>query len=419
MESRTIRSLVEIVFLFGLSLVMFGQGNGFLAQKSPFTANLNDAFFVDYQIGSVVGDSGAVAVTRNGGAVWTVRELPARFVSANVKVRACVMPIDNVLIVGGEFVGNAFLLRSENRGETWTEIDLEKLGSASGVAVNKIVFSTPMVGFAQFNKRFILKTTNGGISWSEAINISQTFYGFDCDKEGSIAFTQTFRGSDPNLTRSTLQIMTASGEVHQFVYPTEENRQTVFEVVSLGNGKWRVASLRGNHTTADNGKTWDTVSGNPYHRFFKYGECGLYRYQPLAKSTDCGESWIPQQVPADAPYLTKIVGLTHNIAFAIGHKGSIFKTMDGGLVGISSDQTGELSISPTEVSRGEITLRGLTERAEIKVCDNIGRVCHSFTLLENSSQEQPIDASELPSGTYFLHVKSNRRSVALPFLVKR
>jgi hypothetical protein len=187
MKSRnTGKKLIKILFFFLLvTQICFAQ---WYHQSSGTTINLKGVSFYNLSNGIVVGDSGIILSTTNGGTNWTVT------VSGNNKyLYAVSYKSGNWVAVGSEgtilrngiiqtsgttnnLLGVSFtdanmgtavgwdgtILRTTNGGTTWTEQTsgtTERLEDVSFTDAN----NGTVVGFGGT----ILRTTNGGTTWTE------------------------------------------------------------------------------------------------------------------------------------------------------------------------------------------------------------------------------------------------------------
>ena len=64
-----------ILTIFSLS-VLFGQGSTWSSQTSGTSSNLWGAYFLNSTTGWVVGSSGAIYTTTDGGATWISQSYP-------------------------------------------------------------------------------------------------------------------------------------------------------------------------------------------------------------------------------------------------------------------------------------------------------------------------------------------------------
>ncbi|MER0438401.1 YCF48-related protein [Emticicia sp. W12TSBA100-4] len=123
----------------------------------PFSVNfvMNSVFFVDAAQGWIVGSSGNIYKTVDGGTTWTQQ------LSGTTSSLHSVFFTNKTdgLIVGQ----NGTILRTTNAGVTWSAV-------ASGTinTLYDVYFSDTNNGWAVGGQYIVLKTTNGGASWTVA-----------------------------------------------------------------------------------------------------------------------------------------------------------------------------------------------------------------------------------------------------------
>jgi photosystem II stability/assembly factor-like uncharacterized protein len=268
------------------------------------------------QIGFVVGGSGIIRKTTDGGATWMSKESPV-----TTRLNA-VYFIDSQ---AGWAVGETgTVVRTIDGGETWIPMasgitrhlnDVWFFDANTGFAIS----STPTVGIN--NQSFIYKTTNAGVTWAPLpiANSTTTPPGASVRNLNAITFTDA----------STGYIVGASNELI---------------------------------TTTDGGLTWNrrTAIGSPTRIFnsihfadtntgWIVGSLGL-----ILKSTNAGVTWV-QQTSGVTSALNSVSFVNATHGWAVGVNGIIIHTSDGGTSWTSqtSGTTAQLySVSFKDVSNG-------------------------------------------------------------------
>jgi photosystem II stability/assembly factor-like uncharacterized protein len=128
---------------------------------SPVTTPPGDAYQVAFgspQVGVVVGFSGQVYWTADGGQNWTAGTGAAL---ATVSGFRDVAFLDaNTAIAVGQGAGRGVILRSADGGRTWVAVD----AGITGVLLNSAVaFASPTVGVVTGDTGSVLRTTTGGL----------------------------------------------------------------------------------------------------------------------------------------------------------------------------------------------------------------------------------------------------------------
>ncbi len=122
--------------------------------------------FLDQNIGFIGTLNNLFLKTTDGGTNWTT----VNNISPNPQAICGLETIGNSTIYGcGAYFTPAYIIKSEDSGNTWQYIDM----SAYANALVEITFLTEDIGFAAGRSdsgAVILKTTNGGTSWTEIFN---------------------------------------------------------------------------------------------------------------------------------------------------------------------------------------------------------------------------------------------------------
>jgi photosystem II stability/assembly factor-like uncharacterized protein len=129
-------------------------------QESGTIQKLNSVDFIDADLGIVVGDSGTILHTEDGGENW----LQSESGTTQDLYSVCFINENNAVAVGA----GPTILRSENSGANWTSI------TVNGLIYNLFsVYVHPEGnGIAGGDAQTILKTNDGGLNWE----IEQTDY---------------------------------------------------------------------------------------------------------------------------------------------------------------------------------------------------------------------------------------------------
>lgn len=177
-------------------------GSSWVTQNSGVTKTLREAFFIDENIGWVVGNVNTILHTADGGLSWDQQYAPnypdlysVSFINADTGwafgsyktilgttdggqnwqllsqgssndyftyYEGVFLNSTDGWVVGGNFMGNpgGKIMHSNDGGITWQEV------YSTNVSLNSISFPDPDTGYVCGNNGRILKTTNGGQSWS-------------------------------------------------------------------------------------------------------------------------------------------------------------------------------------------------------------------------------------------------------------
>lgn len=125
----------------------------------------------------LVGDSGTIFATQDGGLSWTRRASPTRHRLTDV---AWAGPVGRTVYASGD---SATLCRSDDGGQTWRLVRVDSASFmitpsqfwpaafSAGTPVRGIVFTSPEVGYMPYSNG-VAKTTNGGRTWASTTHLS-------------------------------------------------------------------------------------------------------------------------------------------------------------------------------------------------------------------------------------------------------
>ncbi len=320
---------------------------------TPMTYNMRGIHFFDVLNGIAVGQGGEIMRTTDGGDTWTLETSPTTNSLLGLFVQG-----DLMLAMGN----GGIVLRSTNGGANWTAqtLDLQDLYSAwidpSGIGLltgkgrvfrtvdfgatwtpvqlgtyhsmlNKVSFGTDQNGASagwQTMGGFengVLRTTNGGRTWSNATAGNSQWLGVHLLANGT-----GWLGGGVGANRSTTDFF-ATSTTH--TGPSVAIRCTwAFDadtaIVAGGyiNG--------GCYRTTNAGATWDyTATGNIYDLWFVNDTLGFCGGEggALQRTYDGGVTWQPLTSPTSAD-INSIFFLNDTLGFIGGGGGR--RTTDGG-----------------------------------------------------------------------------------------
>lgn len=125
-------------------------------QTSNTTANLNDVQFINTDTGFAVGVGGVLRKTFDGGQTWTNPVVSGSTYDFNSVYFTDAV---NGIIVGVYNFYNGFAIRTTSGGGYFG------VPVTMASKLNKVVFSSPQIGYAVGNGGVIYKTTNAGAGW--------------------------------------------------------------------------------------------------------------------------------------------------------------------------------------------------------------------------------------------------------------
>jgi len=154
----------------GIILHTTNGGQEWLKQNSGTNNHLNGGWFADLNTGWVVGDSGTILKTSNGGQEWITQTSGTNLYLYS----ACFIDVNKGWIAAGGYhdgVGGygAIILHTTNGGTDWVT---QYVDTVSGACLNTVYFVDNSMGWAVGRNATLLKTTDGGDNW---INPSAEF----------------------------------------------------------------------------------------------------------------------------------------------------------------------------------------------------------------------------------------------------
>jgi photosystem II stability/assembly factor-like uncharacterized protein len=188
----------------------------------------------------VVGDRGAVLMSRDQGATWRQARVPTRNMLTAVAAAG-----NGLWAVGHDEV----ILHSPDDGETWTQ---QHIGGENGPPLFDVLFADPQRGLAVGAYGGGLATDDGGASW-ESLKIDPQERHLNAlarDRDGTLyiaaEYGSVFRSRDQGAT---------------WDIATTPYSGSYFGVIALRSGAVEVFGLRGHvFRSEDAGKSWRAVA---------------------------------------------------------------------------------------------------------------------------------------------------------------
>jgi len=324
-----------LAFIF-IALTQLSAQEGWEQQSSTTTEDLYDVFFVDENIGWVVGGNGTILNTVNGGEIWNLQN------SGTTHILWSVQFINETT---GWIVGEDTIFYTEDAGTNWYVFEHDSLERASS-----LYFVDENHGWI-YGGDHLLKTNDGGKNWEAVpceydrlINIffindkigwfSDYFYIYKTENGGytieeieeGFVYINSLFFLNPNLG------WLAKGGVY------EEDRST----------------SGGIYITKDAGYTWDEqiYGSTEYSSIYFFDE-----YNGMAigssggargvdgwfyKTIDGGQNWESQILPNPKNhkylFINDFYFIDKNTGWIVGRYGFILKTSTGGFSSISQKE---------------------------------------------------------------------------------
>jgi photosystem II stability/assembly factor-like uncharacterized protein len=313
----------------------------------PASTIVTDIAFVNDQIGYAVGgisfdiQESSVWKTTDGGRTWTqtrgTKNMPLYGLAART--------VNDVTAVG-----NITILNTNSGGRLWsTQLPLP--GNADNFAklYRATSFVNPANGFIAGEVGRILKTTDGGKTWTQPMQSRNQFLdwydvSFANDSTGWVVGGSPFRitgggtttfGSDPLISKTsdggrtwTIQNL-----------PRTAARDTLQSVDAVNpNIAFAVGNQGSIYATSDGGTTWtrqtSPTRSNLYGVFFLnenlgWAVGGTSESAVIVQTSDGGATWRRQLAPADAA-LRSVAFVDAQRGYAVGIGGTVLATRNGG-----------------------------------------------------------------------------------------
>jgi photosystem II stability/assembly factor-like uncharacterized protein len=347
----------------GMILYTSNGGNLWTQQNSGTNNNLVSVYFPEANTGYAVGDAGTILKTTNGGILWTSQNSG----TTNSLKSICFPDAEIGYAVGGA----GTIQKTTNGGGIWTSQN-----SGTSMTLNSVYFTDSSAGYAVGDSGIILKTANGGASWTiknSGTNSSYHLY--------SIQFPNANTGYAAGIYR----------EFYQFYY----------------NG----CILK----TIDAGETWSIIKDElecVYNSIYFTDEDTGYvdgQISNICKTTDGGANWTSESYGA----LNSIYFTDANTGYAVGWNGLILKTTNGGgpPVGINEKtQTTSLKIYPNP-AKGKIIIEPTGSGSNMNGTVSLyGLSGQEMIRQQVQGSKVEINVSSLPTGIYFIRLENNNKN---------
>ncbi len=275
-------------------------GENWTVQNSGTTATLYSVSTVDANVAWATGTGGVVIKTTNGGATWVTVTTP-RAVDAHV-----ICGIDtNKALVATNGSADAKIHLTTNGGQTWQDVY-----TVAGGFINVLIMFDDMNGFAEGDpvggNWVLLKTTDGGFTWTSAATLPQAGSEYGWNNSGwrvgdslwfgtnnSRVYKSTDRGANWSYAPTTIlnSYSIAFGNAQKGVVGSETgtaNRSTdggnswaaistpvtgnILGMTSVSENEYWFTSNTNVYYTSDHGTNWSTSftgSATLYHLHFK------------------------------------------------------------------------------------------------------------------------------------------------------
>ncbi|RPI18062.1 MAG: T9SS C-terminal target domain-containing protein [Ignavibacteriae bacterium] len=402
--------LIFVFFILPSFLISVYAQSGWQKQTANTTKTLIDVYFIDNNTGWIVGDSAIILKTTNSGVNW----LKSTYYG-NVLLVSVYFKNQNTGLVGGYISGqhlNGFVIKSTNGGNTWSETYVQ------GEPYCLFSFGGDTVWSSRHDGN-VMKSTNMGNTWTPAfVHTQLELY--------SVFFIN-------NLTGWT------GGAVYQglaYIYKTTDGGNTWFnQFISATHHFYSIHFLNQNtgfaatlfgaiYGTTNGGTDWLTLLPGNNSTLFNLqsvspGTCyTVGENSRIFKTQDNGANWILQMLPPGTNYnhtFSSIYFRNISLGWVVGSSGIILKTTNGGeLIGVQNIGTTiphEYNLSqnyPNPFNPATTIEFDLPKSSNVSlmVYDIKGKIIEQLVdeYLQAGSYKTTFNANDLSSGIYFYRI---------------
>jgi len=423
-----------ILFIFFLTLLNYKvlSQNFWEKINSPTSKSLNSLSFLDSLNGWVTGDSGLIIHTSNGGLDWETQ-----YSNDSLNVVSVFFLNDELgwAAASSQFYApyGTYIMKTTNGGITWTS-EFLRIGEAY---VNSLYFLDSLIGFAVGYPQVFHRTTDGGLTWTPvqldssiaasyppySIKFYSPQYGYACggvrDIKGVVWRTTngglSWKTVVDTLTFETLFDLNIFDSLHV--------------IVMGGDPEYGTSQV----VTTDGGETWEYTALGVFYFPFSIGfRTDIEGWVPMGEqrkflyTSNSGENWTEVTTP-DSTDVLRICFPDSSHGFGIGRNGTIVKYIYRGPTNVVEEEEGipdfyllqnyPNPFNPTTNIIFRISELGLVT---LKVYDVLGNEISTLVNEEKSEGSYTVtfDASGLPSGVYFYTLKVGN-SKEQPFVTSK
>ena len=352
--------------------------------------------------------------------------------------------INEIAFCGGK---NGVLIKSLDRGETWTEINTSDSGN-----ITAILFVNSSIGFFTTSGGKIFQTVNKGLNWTEKFSNSLGINGLDF-KDTSTGFAvgdngnifKTFDGGNnwTNLGSKSIyrlndvsyindSLILAIGPSGSYVFSTDEgynwhqkktnSDETFFSVEKRDNSKAYIVGTDGSFCEFDESKlSIGEISKIDYEGDWLKDIHIIQKEDGSSKGIIVGfnsslyienDGWKIHDINS-VNNLNSVHFYNDTIGIACGLNGKIFKTISGGVpASINKLTKTELRIYPNP-AKNTLFISELDNYKTISIYNTFGQLILVQEVINNQ-----IDISRMTKGNYYITLQSSNEHVSGRFTKK-
>ncbi len=283
------------------------------AQTTPVAEKLNDVVFISENQGWIAGNGNTLLYTEDGES-WEKRNISDgntyNFLSIDFS------GMDAGLATGEDITNNkGVIFRTRNGGDSWNSVEL----SSDYQQVNKIAFADENTVYALAQYQIILKSTDGGMNWTEIYEFNSRMEDFAvlnndlwvCGKNGNLQYS-------------------SDGGVN-WIDSSPATDSWLSAVYFLDNSTGFTATAYGDATvfkTSDSGNNWESQINVPEDYisdlFFTDEEHGWFTAQNNIYYTTKGSDW-EMETTSNNSNLNALHFSSENKGYAVGFNGTVMR----------------------------------------------------------------------------------------------
>jgi photosystem II stability/assembly factor-like uncharacterized protein len=385
------------VFLFILSSILLFQRSSFpqwSQLNSGTTEHLRSIYFFNENTGYVAGNNAIFLLTTNGGTSWNSQTL-----FNNHHIFDIYFFDQNTGLVAGKQI-----LKTTNAGLNWFVVHSE----SGNDTVNSFFFTSNLIGYASINYDQVIKTVNGGNSWS---------YIGAYDNNFSVYFTSSTTGyvcGDNQVWKTTNEGINWNSQW----WSSAHNLLSII-FTDINNG-FMVGSTGDYFKTTNAGNNWIKTlilsSTDDFYKIKKSSDNKLYvvgETGTILMSSDLGITWIPMNSSTNKDLLAIYI-INNNVGYIVGKDGIILKSTVLGINTVSTNipkiftiyQNYPNPFNPSTKIRFDIPK---TSFVKMVIYDVLGKEVATLVNVELKlgTYEVEWDGLCYPSGVYFYKIQTD------------
>ncbi|MEO8512221.1 MAG: YCF48-related protein [Ignavibacteria bacterium] len=394
---------------------------------SPTQKKLTKSLFVDSLYGWVIGDSGIVIKTSNGGTNWNIEPCG---VSGSELRDITFISRNTGWIISVDSTYKTFILQTTNSGLNWVKTYFPD----TTTILNTIFFIDNSTGYVSGFSGRIYKTSNNGLNWNECyIDTTGCLYLFP---KNDIYFidSQTGFACGGVIELQGIFVKTTNGGNSWFsmcISPEPLN-----EILYLGSGK--IALMGGDYDLGSiYGISTNSGSNWQYGQTGCFGNATAFAFRTPAEvwaalsfsgkfavnldSMKPGSRWECISTP-DNIAINSIEFLSEYIGYAFGNSGKIFKYNEN-VIGLQSNNNNNIprynalyQNYPNPFNPFTLIEYYISEPADvyIKIYDVTGKEIRSYSegYRSKGNYSLSFNAEELPSAVYYYSLATNTETIS-------